>query len=157
LDVFTIYHVEPLLGVGMPLLVTAITEDTQKQWAGEMYLLLQDPECTVLQIVVRVDGNAWPLCEVKLSENFIEEELLQQAHWRLGLYRQERGHVEKYGLLSRPVQMNKTNLNSLAAFWMQSKCGDKFIAIQTQTKSASLREKLALVISLPKFRYEAPI
>lgn len=155
MDNVTFHHVEPLIGIGMPLLITAIIANENTQWAGEMYLLLQDKACTVLETIVHVDGNAWPLEDLELNEQFIEQELLQQARWRLNLYWEESGHLQKYGLLTREIAIGKTNMNAAVAFWSQSTCGDKFSEIQQKTGSASLREKLRLVTSLPKFRYES--
>jgi len=154
MDTISIYHVEPMHAVGMPLLITAVTENTQKQWVGEMHLLLQDTECTAIQVAVTVDGTTWPICDAKLDEHFIEQELVQQASWRLVLYLQEHGYFERYGFLPRPVEIAKTNLNALYAFWMQSKCGDKLLALRKQTKSSALSERLDLVTSLPRFRYD---
>ncbi len=156
MDAVTFYHVEPMLGVGMPLLITAVGNDNQEQWVGEMYLLLQDPGCTVLQMMVSVDGKKWPACDVKLDETYIEDELLQQARWRFALYRQDGGHDEKYGLMLRPVEIAKTSANALYAFWMQSECGEKLAQIRKQTRSPVLAAKLDLAALLPKFRYDPP-
>jgi len=138
----------------MPLLITAVSEDDHKQWIGEMYLLLQDRECTVLQARVTVDGTRWPTCDAKLDEAYIEQELLQQARWRLALHRHDRGHDEKFGPMLRPVDVAKTNANALYAYSMQSECGKKLLLIRQQTRCSTLAEKLDLAASLPKFRYD---
>jgi hypothetical protein len=136
-DVVTFYHVEPLFAVGMPLLITAVMEEDHK-WLGEMSLLLQDKDCTVIEIAVRVDGNAWPQEDATLNEAFLQQELERQARWRFALYRQDHGHDEKYGILTRPIVSSKTALNALVAFWMQSHCGEKLSLIDKRTSSSAL-------------------
>jgi len=154
MDAITFYHVEPLFAVGMPLLITAVMEDNNRKWTGEMYLLLQDKDCTVIHIAVRVDGNAWPKGDVTLNEEFLREELEQQARWRFALYRQDQGHDAKYGILTQPLAISKTNFNAVVAFWMRSRCGDRLNLIRDRTTSDSLRSRLALLKHVPKFDYQ---
>jgi len=154
MDVVTFYHVEPIFAVGMPLLVTAVMEDEEHKWVGEMYLLLQDQDCTVIDIAVRVDGNAWPQSDATLNEEFLQQELEQQARWRFALYRQDRGHDEKYGMLTRPIMISKTTPNALVAFWMQSRCGEKLMLVSKRTSSSALRGRIELLKHIPRFDYQ---
>jgi hypothetical protein len=157
MDAITFYHVEPLFEVGMPLLITAVMEDAEHQWLGEMYLLLQDKDCTVINIAVRAGGNAWPQGEITLNKEFLQQELEQQARWRFALYRQDQGHDSKYGILTRPITISETTFNAVVAFWMQSRCGEKLNVIRAQTKSASLRSRLELLKHVPRFDYQEMI
>jgi hypothetical protein len=157
MDAVTFYHVEPLFAVGMPLLITAVMEDEDHKWVGEMYLLLQDKDCTVIDIAVRVDGNAWPQGDVSLSEEFLRQELEQQARWRFAVYRDDHGHNEKYGILTRPILISETTPNALVAFWMQSSCGEKLLLIRQKTSSKILSNRLDLLKHVPKFNYEPVI
>jgi hypothetical protein len=157
MDVVTFHHVEPLFAVGMPLLITAVMEDEDHKWLGEMYLLLQDKDCTVIDIAVRVDGNAWPQSDATLNEEFLQQELEQQARWRFALYRQDQGLDEKYGILTRPIMISKTTPNALVAFWMQSHCGEKLRLIGQRTSSGALRNRLELLKHIPRFDYQSVI
>lgn len=157
MDAVTFYHVEPLFAVGMPLLITVVTEDKDHKWLGEMYLLLQDKDCTVIDTSVRVDGNAWPQVDLTLNEEFLRQELEQQARWRYALYRQDHGHDEQYGILTRPILISKTTPNALVAFWMQSRCGEKLRLIREKTSSKALHDRLGLLEHVPKFEYEPVI
>jgi hypothetical protein len=157
MDAVTFYHVEPIFAVGMPLLITAVMEDQVHKWVGEMYLLLQDKDCTVIDIAVRVDGNAWPQGDSTLNEEFLRQELEQQARWRFALYRQDQGHDAKYGMLARPLLISTTNFNAVVAFWMQSRCGDKLNLIRDKTSSDALRSRLELLKHVPRFDYQQVI
>lgn len=155
MDTLTLYHVEPLPDLGMPLLITALTEEQPGEWIGEMHLLLEDGASTVLQAILfpmRVSGNLRPPDKAG-QRAILRQELLIQADRRLGLYRQEQGLVAS-AYLSR-MRMSETNRNALVHFWVQSPSGDRLAEIRRQTKSPDLREQLELVMSLPTFRDQA--
>jgi hypothetical protein len=152
MNTLALYHVQPSLGIGAPLLITAVTETTPNQWAGEMHLLLEDAESTVLQIAVQISGNAQPADEADRT-TVLQNELLSQAIQRLALFRQDRGHISA-AHLSR-TEVLETNRNVLVHFWMHSPSGDKLSSIRKQTMSPVLREELDLVASLPRFPPEA--
>jgi hypothetical protein len=157
MDAVSFYHVEPLFAVGMPLLITAVMRNQNHQWTGEMYLLLQDKDCMVIDIAVRVDGNAWPQGDATLDEAFLRQELEQQARWRFSVYREEHGHDEKYGILTRPFDILEATPNALVAFWMQSPCGAKLELIRDKTSSEFLRKRIELLKYVPRFEYQPVI
>jgi hypothetical protein len=160
MDMFTVYRVEPWPGIGKPLLVTAVTQNTSGQWLGEMYLLLEDASCTLLYGFIFIEGGARPEGIQRPDESVVEQECLREAERKLGLYREATGHDQKFGPMSGALPFAKTTVDALHIYWTQNKCGEKFIGIQQMTKSALLRERLALVTSRPKFKpesdYESP-
>lgn len=152
MDSLTLYHVGQLPGIGTPLLITTLTEARPGEWTGEMYLLLEDDDRSVLQATfptMRVTGNARPHDDAS-EQAILKQELLIQADRRLGLYRQDHGHIEG-AHLSR-MQVAQTNRNALVNFWTQSPSGGNLVAIRGQTKSPALREELDLVMSQPTLR-----
>lgn len=161
MDTFTIYHVERWPGIGMPLLITTIRNDVRGQWAGEIYLLLEDVACTLLQDGICHDGTTWPEVGPQLDEVYMEGELLARARTRMGLHRENSGIDAKHGLLTHELRLDKTSATALSQFWMQSKCSNRLTEIRDHTKSDSLRAQLARVTSRPRFNeprieYESP-
>jgi hypothetical protein len=154
MDEFAVYHVEPMIDLGMPLLLTAVTMSTDKIWIGEIHLLLQDLNCTVIESIITADEKMWPDCEIRLDKEFIEEQLLQRASVMLTLHLQDHGFFDRYGGFLQVPQFSKTSNNALYAFWAQHKCGDKFSTIKERTKSLALAGLLGIIVTLPKFRFE---
>jgi len=154
MNTFALFHVQPLPGLGTPLLITAITETAPHDLAGEMHLLLEDAERTVLQIAVRLSGDAQPTDEADRT-SMLQDELLSQARQRLALYLQDRGHIPT-AHLSR-MEVLETNRNALVHFWMHSPSGDKLTSIRRQTMAPDLCEQLDLVASLPRLPPEVRI
>lgn len=151
MDVFKVYHIPPFMGIGMPLLITAIMK-RDRQWLGEMYILLEDEACSIIEFSFTVNGAEWPQERVvpRLNADFFETELKQQAQWRLYEHLYKTDHDRRH-FLPRPEFM-ETSTNALAAFWMRDRCGGKIKVIRQRTQSQNLANMLSLVETLPRFQ-----
>jgi|HubBroStandDraft_5_1064220.scaffolds.fasta_scaffold31962_3 hypothetical protein len=151
MDEFKIYNVTPILGVGMPLLLTAITKNEYNIWQGELYLFLTEDKATLIDYAYQIEGDKWPNSYMSLDGKFVEDELLRQAGWRLNGYLNEVEYYKKYGQLVPPLNFNLTNKTALMALWMRNNCREQIISIYRKTGSKKLKAECELLSSLPKF------
>src|ERR1700729_2544694 len=112
-DAVTVYFVDPIVSVGTPLLIVVVRSDNPKRWTGEMFLVLQDKDCTVLHRRLHADSSTWPACDLVLDESFIHQDLLQHARTLFSLFWEDSGRVQRYGLPSGPLELREIGLTGL--------------------------------------------
>ncbi len=147
-DIVEVYRVQPILGFGVPLLITVISHEDCKAWSSELFLLFGDPERTVVDFPFSFSSTGWPADAAPIDEAFVRSELFQQAHWRTAQLMEERGYFEKYGPLPSPLVFEAHEERALYVYSVQTQCHAGLIAVRRKTKSARLQGLLDIALKL---------
>jgi hypothetical protein len=146
----SLYRVQPIIGVGTPLLIVAVTSIDRSHWNGEMYMLLYDRDCTILLEDRQADTALWAKASMTLNEVTLHDELVQQAKTLFSIYRHNRGEDERCGTSFDQIELTRVEVTELVSLWRQSPCSHRLEQIERQTISEQLRTRLKIALSRQK-------
>lgn len=149
MEIVEVYRVQPILGFGIPLLITTMTSTDPKRWACELFLLFDDRDRTVVEFPFTVSTEGWPVGVVAVDEAFVRAELLQQARWRANNLLEQRGFFEKHGPLPSPLIFEGSEERALYVYSIQTASRAGLSAVRNKTNSVRLKSLLDIALSLP--------
>ena len=148
---YKVYAVEPIGGVGLPVIITSVSSGNGRQWLAEYFILIPDDECSFVSQRITCDSRGVPEEVLKIDSAFMLTEALNQSKMGLFeyLYQREIGAGRQPYI--RHPEVKEDNRNLLVSYWMREPCRNQLQEVREQTDCGMLREFLELVCQMPNF------
>ncbi|MGA7181306.1 MAG: hypothetical protein WBX11_17210 [Thiobacillaceae bacterium] len=147
------FRIHRAYAVGFPdipfIITTAYTNDLGYP-TGEWFLVVPEGEGVLFAQRTKLEHKAFPYGPVSFDEEFLLNEVLDQARLRLGRYIFETKGDGALFWLSKRVHLLPSNQNHLVSLWMRDSYCGCLSEIRARTDCIPLAETLGWIHSLPK-------
>jgi hypothetical protein len=157
---YKVYLAEPLGFSDSPFIITTAYTNAGGYPMGEWFLVVpkflgdQEGDCNLFARRVLLRQTSVPVGPATFNEEFLLNELLNQAKGRLRTYIFETKGREALPLLAKRPEVIESNANLFVNFRLNRTFGSCLDDIMNETKCEPLAETLELVLQWPEFRSE---
>ena len=147
--VYRVHVADPLGFADNPFIVTTAYTNAGGYPKGEWFLFVPDGSGVLYAQRTRLDHTTFPAGQVMFDEDFLLNELLEQAKLRLRRHILETQPDRALELLSRRLDALPSSSNLFVNLWMRSNYQAQLIEIGRKTECDPLMEFLRWVAGLP--------
>lgn len=148
---FHVHIAERLCFVDMPVIITTAYTNPGGYARGEWFLIIPEKEKHLFAERTSLGFREFPKEPVTFGEEFLLNELLNQAKLRLHQHIIENKGIEASALLAKHLDVLPSNQNLLVNLWMRGGYIECLKSIHDKTECEPLAEFIRLVFGLPKF------
>ena len=146
---YQIYLADTLGLSDNPFIVTTAYTNVGGYPKGEWFLVVPEGMGKLFAQRTRLEYTAFPEGPVVFDEEFLLNDLLEQAKLKLRAYIFETNSEKKLGLLSKRLDVLPSNHNLFVNFWLHGSYRECLAEIQQKTECGPLADFLAWVLELP--------
>lgn len=148
---YKVYAVEPIGGVGLPVIITSVSTSNRRKWLAEYFLLIPDSNCSLFPQRITCDSRGVPEDILTIDSAFMLNEALNQSKMRMFEYLYQRELAAgRQPYISHPGVM-LDNRSLIISYWMREPCRDQLRNVKDQTECGELREFLEIVCHMTNF------
>lgn len=146
---YQIYLADPLGFSDNPFIVTTAYTNIGGYPKGEWFLVVPEEKGKLFAQKTRLDCKTFPEGPVVFDEEFLLNDMLEQAKLKLRAYIFETNGEKALGLLSKRLDVLPSNQNLFVNFWLHGNYRECLAQIQQKTECGPLAEFLGWVLDLP--------
>lgn len=146
---FRVHLADPLGFTDTPFIITTVYTSVLGYPEGEWFLVIPSGKGLLFAQRTKLDYKTFPEGPVSFDEEFLLNELLDQAKLRLRKYSFETKGDDALSLLSKRLDVLPSNQNLLVNLWMRATYSECLSDIQTKTECVPLAIFLGWVRRLP--------
>ena len=146
---FRIHLAAPLGFPDTPFIITTAYVNALGYPKGEWFLVVPEGDGILFAKLTKLDYKEFPEGPVSFDEEFLLNEMLEQAKLRLRRYISENKGVDAPFLLSSRLDVLLSNQNLLASLWMRGSYCGCLSEIRAKTECMPLAETLGWIFGLP--------
>lgn len=148
---FRVHVADPLGLVDMPFIITSAYTNRGGYPVGEWFLIVPENKKHPFAQRTRLNYKEFPAGTVSFDEEFLFNEMLNQAKLRLHQYILEQKGPEWFSLLAKRLDVLSSNQNLFVNLWLRGGYSECLESIHKKTECEPLADFLEWVCRLPKF------
>lgn len=146
---FRVFLTDPHGLIGTPFIVTTAYASATGMPRSEWFLVVPEDKGLLFSQRSRLELNTFPESKVRMDEELLLNEALDQAVLRLRHFIREKHDVSALLLLARPTGLRFADHNHLVKLWMRGSCCGCLSEIRAKSECTALTETLEWVFGLP--------